>query len=73
MRFEVADYDAASERLEQGLGLRPLMTAGFTGASNEGPQFVGRYFAAEDDVGFVVETGRASDGFAMPEPESVYP
>jgi hypothetical protein len=31
------------------------------------------YFAAEDDVGFVLEIGRAPDGFAMPEPESVYP
>jgi catechol 2,3-dioxygenase-like lactoylglutathione lyase family enzyme len=73
VRFDVADYDAAAERLEHGLGLRPLMTAEFTGASNEGPQFAGMYFAAEDDVGFVVEIGRAPDGFAMPEPESVYP
>jgi catechol 2,3-dioxygenase-like lactoylglutathione lyase family enzyme len=73
VRFDVADYDATVERLQNGLGLRPLLTAEFAGASDEGPRFAGRYFAAEDDVGFIVEVGRAPDGFAMPEPESVYP
>jgi len=73
VRFDVADYDSAVERLQNELGLRPLLSAEFTGASDEGPRFAGSYFAAEDDLGFIVEIGRAPEGFAMPEPESVYP
>jgi methylmalonyl-CoA/ethylmalonyl-CoA epimerase len=73
VRFDVDDYEASVERLQDGLGVRPVMSAEFSGASDEGPRFAGVYFAAEEDVGFVVELGRAPEGFAMPEPESVYP
>ena len=72
VRFDVDDYDASLEHLRDGLGLRTAMSAEFLGAS-DGPPFAGTYFAAEEDLGFILEIGRAPAGFAMPEPESVYP
>ena len=47
--------------------------AEFSGASGETPRFAGTYFATEEELGFVVEIARAPEGFAMPEPEAVYP
>jgi len=72
VRFDVADYDAAKERL-QGLGLASPLDARFAGAPGAAGEFVGTYFATEDELGFVVEIGEAAEGFEMPAPESVYP
>jgi len=73
VRFDVDDYDASVERLRDQLGLRTAMTAEFSGASAETPRFAGTYFATEEELGFVAEIARAPAGFAMPEPEAVYP
>lgn len=73
VRFDVDDYDASVERLRDRLGLRTAMTAEFSGASAEAPRFAGNYFATEEELGFIVEIARAPAGFAMPEPEAVYP
>jgi methylmalonyl-CoA/ethylmalonyl-CoA epimerase len=72
VRFDVADYAGARERL-QGLGLSTVLDAEFAGAPGAEGAFVGTYFATEDELGFVVEIGEAPAGFAMPEPEVVYP
>src|SRR4051812_43101262 len=69
VRFDIADYGAAASRLRE-LGLNEPLHAEFAGG---GGSFVGTYFATEDELGLVVEIGRAPDGFAMPEPERVYP
>ena len=73
VRFDVADYDAAQARLAEELGLHTTLSAEFAGAPGVDATFVGTYFDTEDELGFVVEIGRAPADFAMPEPESVYP
>jgi len=73
VRFDVEDYDAAVERLRGDLGLHETLDARFAGAPGLEGSFEGRYFATEDDLGVVVEIGRAPDGFAMPDPERNYP
>jgi catechol 2,3-dioxygenase-like lactoylglutathione lyase family enzyme len=70
VRFDVDDYDAAVVRLGDRLGLHETLSAEFSGVDSA---FVGTYFATEDEVGFVVEIGHAPAGFAMPEPDAVYP
>lgn len=72
VRFEVDDYDVARGRL-RGLGLRMPLEAEFDGAPGIDSRFAATYFATESDLGLVVEIGRAPDGFAMPDPEQVYP
>lgn len=72
VRFDVEDYDAAAERL-RGLGVDEPLHAEFAGAPGEEGAFVGTYFATDDHLGLVVEIGHAPPGFAMPEPERVYP
>ena len=72
VRFDVADYSAAKDRL-QGLGLESPLDARFAGAPGASGEFVGTYFATEDELGFIVEIGEAPEGFEMPAPESVYP
>jgi catechol 2,3-dioxygenase-like lactoylglutathione lyase family enzyme len=72
VRLEVADYEAARARLD-GLGRRRLLEAEFDGAPGAPGKFAGTYFDTEDELGFVVEIGHAPPGFAMPEPQAVYP
>jgi catechol 2,3-dioxygenase-like lactoylglutathione lyase family enzyme len=72
VRFDVEDYDAAAAHL-RALGLATPLHAEFAGAPGVAGSFTGTYFAAEADLGVVVEIGRAPDGFAMPAPERVYP
>lgn len=72
VRFEVNDYEAASDRLA-GLGLRRVFEGEFDAAPGSQERFVGTYFGTEGDLGFIAEIGRAPEGFAMPEPEAVYP
>jgi methylmalonyl-CoA/ethylmalonyl-CoA epimerase len=73
VRFDVEDYDAAVARLRDDLGLHETLDARFAGAPGMEGSFEGRYFATEDDLGLVIEIGRAPARFAMPEPERVYP
>jgi catechol 2,3-dioxygenase-like lactoylglutathione lyase family enzyme len=72
VRFEVSDHDDAERRL-RGLGLPVLLEAEFAAAPGNDARFAARYFGTERDLGLVVETGGAPAGFAMPEPEEVYP
>src|SRR5436190_12778656 len=72
VRFDIVDYDDARERLG-GLDLTTQLDATFAGAPGTVGEFVGTYFSTEADLGFVVEIGRAPEGFAMPAPEAVYP
>ena len=72
IRFEVDDYARAGARLSE-LGHRPLLVAEFDGAPGVSEKFVGAYYDTEAELGFVVEIGDAPPGFAMPEPELVYP
>jgi catechol 2,3-dioxygenase-like lactoylglutathione lyase family enzyme len=73
VRFDVADHDAAVARLGGELGLQETLHAEFDGTPGDDAKFIGTYFDTEDDLGFVVEVGHAAAGFAMPEPERVYP
>ena len=72
VRFDVDDYDAAHAYLHDHLGLHETLNAQFAGAPGVDGVFVGTYFDTEDDLGFVVEIGHATAGFAMPRPERVY-
>jgi methylmalonyl-CoA/ethylmalonyl-CoA epimerase len=72
VRFDVDDHDGALSQL-RALDLHTTLSAEFSGAPGTDASFAGTYFATEDDLGFVVEVGRAAPGFAMPEPEGVYP
>jgi catechol 2,3-dioxygenase-like lactoylglutathione lyase family enzyme len=72
VRFEVDDYEHAGERLDR-LGLGRMLEAEFAGAPGVESRFVGTYYDTRDELGFVVEIGHMPAGFAMPEPELVYP
>jgi methylmalonyl-CoA/ethylmalonyl-CoA epimerase len=72
VRFEVDDYGGAAERLDR-LGLPRMLDAEFAGAPGVSSSFVGTYYDTRDDLGLVVEIGHVPPGFAMPEPELVYP
>jgi hypothetical protein len=72
VRFEVGDYDAAAERLDD-LGLRRTFEGEFDAAPGTRGRFVGTYFGTEGDLGFIAEIGKAPSEFTMPEPENVYP
>jgi catechol 2,3-dioxygenase-like lactoylglutathione lyase family enzyme len=72
VRLEVDDYERVGAQLDR-LGLRRLLEAEFTGAPAVSSTFAGTYFDTEDELGFVVEIGHAPPGFAMPDPERVYP
>jgi methylmalonyl-CoA/ethylmalonyl-CoA epimerase len=72
VRFEVDDFGGAGRRLSD-LGLRRVLEADFAGAPGLVGRFEGTYFGTEDELGFIVEIGQAPPGFAMPEPEEVYP
>lgn len=72
LRFEVDDYDGAAARLRD-FGLHTILDAQFEGAPGVDGSFAATYFATEGELGFVLEIGDAPPGFAMPDPESVYP
>jgi hypothetical protein len=72
VRFEIADYGDAATRLDE-LGAPRVFHGEFDAAPGVDGKFVGTYFGTEDDLGFIVEIGRAPEAFAMPEPEQVYP
>ena len=72
VRFDIADYDAAAVRLDT-LGLPRVFHGEFDAAPGVDGRFVGTYFGTEDDLGFIVEIGKAPKAFAMTEPEAVYP
>jgi catechol 2,3-dioxygenase-like lactoylglutathione lyase family enzyme len=72
VRFDVADYDAARERLEAA-GVTVAQEEEFDGAPGVEGRFRATYFDTEAELGLVVQIGRAPDGFEMPEPEAVVP
>jgi methylmalonyl-CoA/ethylmalonyl-CoA epimerase len=72
VRFEIADYDDAADRLDA-LGLDRIFHGEFDAALGAEGRFVGTYFGTEKDLGLIVEIGKAPPAFAMPEPEAVYP
>lgn len=72
VRFDVEDYGRAGDHLD-GLGLRRVFEADFAAAPGVQGRFEGTYYGTEDDLGFIVEIGQAPSGFAMPDPELVYP
>jgi methylmalonyl-CoA/ethylmalonyl-CoA epimerase len=72
LRLDVDDYLDAREHL-LGLGLEPLLDATFAGAPGVSSIVTATYLGTEAELGFVLELGDVPEGFAMPEPESVYP
>jgi catechol 2,3-dioxygenase-like lactoylglutathione lyase family enzyme len=69
LRFDVGDYGEARERLI-GLGLDVVLDAAFDGIDS---RLTATYFSTEQDLGFTLEIADVPAGFAMPEPELVYP
>jgi methylmalonyl-CoA/ethylmalonyl-CoA epimerase len=72
IRFDVADYEDGAARLDA-LGLARVFHGEFDAAPGVDGRFVGTYFGTEDDLGFIVEIGKAPQKFAMAEPEETYP
>jgi hypothetical protein len=50
-----------------------VLEAEFDAAAGVEGRFAGTYFDTDDDLGLIVEIGQAPPGFAMPDPEYVYP
>jgi methylmalonyl-CoA/ethylmalonyl-CoA epimerase len=72
VRLDVDDYAGAREQLV-GLGLEPVLDAIFAGAPGVSSHVTATYLATETELGFLLELGDVPEGFAMPEPESIYP
>jgi methylmalonyl-CoA/ethylmalonyl-CoA epimerase len=72
VRLDVDDYAGAREQL-LGLGLDSVLDARFAGAPGVSSVVTATYLATEADLGFLLEIGDVPPGFAMPEPERVYP
>jgi hypothetical protein len=72
LRLDVGDFDAARERLVPLVQRIPL-DATFDGAPGVAGVVRATYLDTRDDLGFVLEIGDVPVGFAMPEPEVVYP
>jgi methylmalonyl-CoA/ethylmalonyl-CoA epimerase len=73
VRFDVTDYDTSAAALGQ-LGADTAFDAAFSpGGTGDGERLSATYFATERDLGFMVEIVRMPAGFAMPDPETVYP
>jgi catechol 2,3-dioxygenase-like lactoylglutathione lyase family enzyme len=73
VRFDVDDYDASLAHLRDDLELPTMLSAAFSGAPGVDASFEGTYLATEDELGLLIEIGRAAEGFAMPAAERVYP
>ena len=50
-----------------------MLDATFAGAPGVQPVVTATYLSTDADLGFLLEIGDVPDGFAMPEPELVYP
>ena len=72
VRFDVADYGAARDRLEQ-LGVPVAADEEFAGAPGVEERFRATYFDTDDELGFVLQIGHAPPSFEMPAPDEVYP
>jgi catechol 2,3-dioxygenase-like lactoylglutathione lyase family enzyme len=72
VRLDVDDFADTRETLT-GLGLEPVLDATFAGAPGIDSVVTATYLGTEDDLGFLLEIGDVPTGFAMPEPELVYP
>jgi hypothetical protein len=73
VRFDVEDYERSAAHLRHENGLATTLEAEFPQPGGAGPPLVATYHATEPDLGFTVEIGQVPPGFAMPEPEYVYP
>jgi methylmalonyl-CoA/ethylmalonyl-CoA epimerase len=73
IRFDIASYDDSAAQLRE-LGARVVFDAAFqpAGGAASGP-LNATYFATDGELGFTTEIVRFPDGFALPEPELVYP
>jgi methylmalonyl-CoA/ethylmalonyl-CoA epimerase len=73
VRLDVASYDESAAALRR-LGKDTIFDAAFrpSGAGGD-EQLSATYFDTADELGFTVEIVRMPAGFAMPEPELVYP
>jgi methylmalonyl-CoA/ethylmalonyl-CoA epimerase len=72
VRLDVGNFDAAVDHL-RGLGLAAVFEGDFKGGAEESGAVSGKYFATEDDLGFILEIANVPEGFWMPDPEYVYP
>jgi methylmalonyl-CoA/ethylmalonyl-CoA epimerase len=72
VRLDVADYDAARAYLASVEPRMPL-DATFAGAPGVDGEVRATYFDTRDELGFALEIADVPKGFAMPDPESVYP
>jgi methylmalonyl-CoA/ethylmalonyl-CoA epimerase len=73
VRFDVASYDESAARLRR-LGVNTIFDAAFSpGQAGGGERLSATYFDTAEDLGFTVEMVRMPEGFALPEPELVYP
>jgi len=72
VRFDVDDYGAARGRLLE-LGLETVLDASFEGAPGVESTVTATYFGTEAELGLLLEVGDVPKGFAMPEPERLYP
>jgi methylmalonyl-CoA/ethylmalonyl-CoA epimerase len=71
VRFAVADYGAARERLTAA-GVAVAQEEKFDGAPGEERRFRATYFATEEELGLVLQIGEGPPDFVMPEPEAVH-
>jgi methylmalonyl-CoA/ethylmalonyl-CoA epimerase len=72
VRFDVASYEDSAGRIRDA-GARSIFEASFkAGGDGDGFPLSATYFAT-DELGFTSEIVNVPEGFAMPEPESVYP
>jgi methylmalonyl-CoA/ethylmalonyl-CoA epimerase len=73
VRFDVDSYDESATELQR-LGADTIFDAGFSpGEAGTDERLSATYFDTADDLGFTVEIVRMPEGFALPEPELVYP
>lgn len=72
LRFDVADYGAARDRLASVAPRIPL-DAAFAGAPGSDGTVRATYFDTGQELGFTLEIADVPQGFAMPDPELVYP
>jgi methylmalonyl-CoA/ethylmalonyl-CoA epimerase len=73
VRFDVASYEDSAAQLRE-LGAPVIFEGAFKpGVGGNGTPLAATYFGTAADLGFTAEIVGIPEGFAMPEPESVYP
>jgi methylmalonyl-CoA/ethylmalonyl-CoA epimerase len=73
VRFDVASYAESAAHLRR-LGTDTIFDAAFRpGGAGAQERLSATYFDTADDLGFTVEIVRVPEGFALPEPELMYP